>query len=133
VVDHQVHDELHVALVQRGDQRVEIGERAEERVDVVVVADVVAVVALRRAVHGRQPQHVHAEVREVVELGEDAAEVTHAVAVGVREAARVHLVHHRPRPPLRRGSVHTHGARRARCGHVNRRSPGRTTRIQRNP
>jgi hypothetical protein len=34
VVDHQVHDQLHAALVQRGDQLVEVGERAEGRVDV---------------------------------------------------------------------------------------------------
>jgi hypothetical protein len=47
VVDHEVHHELDAARVQGGDQGVEIGERAEGRVDVLVVADVVAVVVLR--------------------------------------------------------------------------------------
>ena len=51
VVDDEVEDELHAALVQRRDQGVQVGQGAEERVDVLVVADVVAVVLLRRGVH----------------------------------------------------------------------------------
>jgi hypothetical protein len=47
VVDDEVHDQAHPAGVQRGDELVELGQRAEERVDVLVVADVVAVVGLR--------------------------------------------------------------------------------------
>jgi len=46
VVHHQVHHQLHAAGVQRGDELVEVGEGAEHRVDVAVVADVVAVVVV---------------------------------------------------------------------------------------
>ncbi len=55
VVDDEVHDELHPARVQPLDQGVEVCERPEQRVDVLVVADVVAVVRLRRPVHRGQP------------------------------------------------------------------------------
>ena len=48
VVHHQVHDQLHAALVQRTDQFVHVLQRAEQRIDVGVIADVVAVVVLRR-------------------------------------------------------------------------------------
>ena len=44
------------------DQLVELRQRAEQRVDVLVVADVVAVVGLRRGVDRREPQDVDAEV-----------------------------------------------------------------------
>ena len=47
VVDDQVHDDLQAALVRFGEQLVHIGHRAEQRVDVLVVGDVVAVVVLR--------------------------------------------------------------------------------------
>ena len=50
VVHDQVHHQLHAPFVDAGDQRVEVGERAEHRLDAVVVADVVAVVVLRRRV-----------------------------------------------------------------------------------
>ena len=92
VVDDEVHHEPHAALVQRGDQLVEVGEGAEQRVDVLVVADVVAVVVHRRPVDRREPHHVDAELLQVVQAGQHAAQVAHAVPVGVGEAARVDLV-----------------------------------------
>jgi hypothetical protein len=46
-VDNEVHHELDPAAVELGDQLVESGQCAEHRVDVLVVADVVAVVVLR--------------------------------------------------------------------------------------
>ena len=100
VVDHQVHDELDAPLVQAGDEGVELLERAEQRVDVVVVADVVAVVRLRRPVDRGEPHHVDAEGLEVVEVGADPGEVTDPVAVGVGEAARVDLVDDGGLPPV---------------------------------
>ena len=50
-----------------GDQRVEIGERAEERIDVGVVGDVVAEVLHRRGEEGREPDRVDAEIGDVGE------------------------------------------------------------------
>ena len=50
VVGHEVDDDADAACVRLGDHGVEVGERAEERVDVAVVGDVVAGVALGRGV-----------------------------------------------------------------------------------
>ena len=102
VVDDQVHHELHAALVDAVEQRVEVGERAEDRVDVLIVADVIAVVVLRRRIDRREPQHVDAERREIVEPRGDARQVTDTVTVGVGEAARVDLIDDRGLPPVGR-------------------------------
>ena len=51
---------------------VEVGEAAEERVDVRVVGDVVAEVGHRRAEDRRQPDRVDAQPLEVVQAVEDA-------------------------------------------------------------
>ena len=67
VVDHEVHHELHPARVDGAEQAVEVRERAEHRLDALVVGDVVAVVVLRRGVDRRQPDDVDAEPRQVVE------------------------------------------------------------------
>ena len=85
------------------EHHVEVGERAEERVDVAVVGDVVAGVLLRRALERAQPDGVDAEVGEVVEVRRDAGEVADAVARAVGEGARVDLVDHGGAPPLRGG------------------------------
>src|SRR4029077_4729110 len=92
VVDDQVHDQPHAAGVQLADQLVQVGERAEQRVDVLVVADVVAVVVHRGPVHRGKPDHVGAQALQVVQVGQHAAQVADAVPGRVGEAARVHLV-----------------------------------------
>ena len=99
VVDHQVHDQLHAAGVQlrRAARPGRRGCRTAGRCP--VVADVVAVVVHRRAVDRGQPDHVHAETVQVVDVADDAAQVADAVAVGVGEAAGIDLVDD-PAPPV---------------------------------
>ena len=81
VVDDEVHDDLEPALVRAGDQLVDVGEATEQRVDVLVVADVVAIVVLRRLVDRRQPNHVNPQRGKVIELRDDAMDVTDAIAI----------------------------------------------------
>ncbi|CAO0825743.1 hypothetical protein SMICM17S_09711 [Streptomyces microflavus] len=99
VVDDQVHDELHPALVDGAQEPVEVGEGSEERVDVLVVADVVPVVVVRGGVDRGEPQDVDAELGQVVEPFDDALQVADAVRIRVGEAAGVDLVDHRFAPP----------------------------------
>ena len=49
---------------------------------------------------GRQPDGICAEVFEIVELLGDAFEITDAVAVAVRETARVDLIKNCGLPPF---------------------------------
>lgn len=81
-------------------QPVELGEVAEERVDVAVVGDVVAVVGLRGGVEGAQPDPVDTQLLQVRQSGADSGEIADAVAGAVQEAADVHLVDHCLTPPV---------------------------------
>jgi hypothetical protein len=85
----------------RCDQRVEIAERAEHRVDVAVVRDVVTEIEHRRAEEGRDPDRVDPERRDIGQALDDAGEVADAVAVRILEAARIDLVDHPAAPPVR--------------------------------
>ena len=86
--------------MEAGHQLVQVGQGAEQRVDVLVVAYVIAVVVHWRAVHGREPDDVHAQAGQVVKAADDAGKVAHAVAVGVGKAAGVDLVNGpAPAPP----------------------------------
>ena len=99
VVGHQVHQDADAPLAGLADQGVEVVEGPEGGVDVPVVRDVVAPVAVGRAGHRRQPHGGDAEPRQVVELGHDAGQVAHAVAVGVGVGAGVDLVEDAAVPP----------------------------------
>lgn len=109
VVQNEVEDELHVALVALFDELLDVGDVAVLGVDRLVVRDVVAHVDLfhRHRWHqqsfaltdlvrgepahiggledGGEPDDVGAEGLDVVELGNDALDVSNAIAVRVAE------------------------------------------------
>jgi hypothetical protein len=116
MVRHPVDQDAQPAVVRGGEQLVEVRERAEQRIDVAVVGDVVAVVPHRRAIERRQPDRVDAEPHQMVEMPPDAREVADAVAAEIAEAARIDLVDDRRLPP---------GLGAAALGHEPRRSHGR--------
>ncbi len=99
VVGDEVHDDPQAQRVGVADQRVRVQQGAEHRVHRPVVGHVVAGVGLRGGVERREPDGVHAEVAQVGQTAADAGQVAHAVAVGVGETARVHLVDDRVPPP----------------------------------
>ena len=92
MVDHQVHHQLDATLMHAGQQLLPVGQRAELVHDVLVVADVVAVVVVGRLVDRRQPDHVDAQVLEIIELADNPAQVADAVAVAVAKAAGIDLI-----------------------------------------
>ena len=103
VVRDQVDGDLQAVLVGVGDQPVERGQVAEERVDVARVGHVVAVVGHRRGVERRQPQRVHPEQLQVAQPRPDALQVADPVPVGIGERPDVDLVDHGVAPPLHGG------------------------------
>ena len=94
-------------------QAVEVVERAEDRVDLVVVGHVVADVEAGRRVDRREPDRVDAErslgaVVEIVQVLDDAGQVAHSIVVRIGERARIDLVHDSALPPVgtERGTLH---------------------------
>ena len=92
VVHHQVGDHADAALVGGLDEAADVLDRAVVGLDREEVGDVVAAVAQRRLEERQQPDAVHAQPLQVVELLGQAAEVAGTVAVGVEEGACVDLV-----------------------------------------
>ena len=58
VVGHEVDDHLQAQLVRPFQQRVEVVDGTEDRVDVAVVGDVIAGIGLRGGVEGAEPDRV---------------------------------------------------------------------------
>ncbi len=105
VVGDDVDDRPQAGVAGLGDERLGLGQRAEGGVDGPVVGDVVAAVGHRRRVPGVEPQGVDAEGPQVRQAGADAGQVARPVAVGVGEAADVHLVDGGATPPGARAFV----------------------------
>ena len=99
MVDDQIHHDFQTALMRLGKQFIHIVKRAEHRIYALVIRDIVAVVILRGLVDRAQPQHINAQVGEIIQAAGDALDIAEAIAIGVLEATRVNLVHHGVRPP----------------------------------
>ena len=123
VVRDVVEDDLEPTPMGLVEERVEVGEGAEPRIDGAVVGDVVAEVGHRRGIDRRDPERVHAEPLEVGEALRDAGQVADAVAVRVQERARVDLVDHASLPP--RAGRHPRSSKKTRRGRTRRRSMSR--------
>ena len=80
-------------------QRVEIGERAEDRVHPAIISDIIAEIAHRRGEEGRNPDRVHAQPGDMLQPRGDARQVANAVTVRILKAARIDLIEDRALPP----------------------------------
>ena len=60
MVDHEIHDQLDAALVHPREHLLPVRKRAELLHDVLIVADVIAVVVVGRLVDGGQPDDIDA-------------------------------------------------------------------------
>ena len=94
-----VDDDFEAEAVGAFEQPVEIGQRSEDRVDPLIVGDVVAIILHRGSEEGRQPHCVDAQRGDMVEPLGDPGEVADPVAIGVEEGAGVDLIDDRAAPP----------------------------------
>ena len=100
MVHDQVDDQSHVPRLDRCQHPVEVGHGAELLHHLAIVANVVSVVGVRRIVVRRQPDHVDAQLLQIVQARRDALQVADPIAVRVLKRARIDLVDDRFFPPL---------------------------------
>ena len=67
VVDDEIHDDTHAELVSASDEPIEGVQIPEERINVSIVGDIVAVVCLRGSVDRGDPHDIDAEVSQIVQ------------------------------------------------------------------
>ena len=106
VVDHQIHQNVHIPFFGLGDQPFHVFHRTETGIDVIVIRDVVPLIRQRGGIAGGEPDHVHAKLLQIVQFGDNAGNITDAVSVGIIEAFRIDLICHFVMPPFFRHSMY---------------------------
>ena len=99
MVDRQIEDQLDAARVAQRDQLIQILLRAELRIDLVIIGNVIFMIG-RRGKNRRQPDPFDAEgfsgiriaVVQVIHTVDDAPKIADAVVVGIGERADKDLV-----------------------------------------
>lgn len=92
MVNNEIHQQLHAAIMTSLNQPLHIRDRAVFIRNAVVIGNVIPHVHLGRLVRRTEPDNVHADVLDVVQLGDDARDVADAVIVGVFEGGGPDLV-----------------------------------------
>ena len=103
---NEIEQDADPELSRGCDQRIEILDRPEVRVDASIVGDVVAPVTVRRREGRVEPDAVNAEPVEVVQAPAKAYEVADTVAVRISEGPRIRLVENAAVPPRLPGRSH---------------------------
>src|SRR5256885_15359605 len=99
VVGYKVQDELEVALVGLLKQGVQVRQGSEERMDIGVIANIIAKIGHRRRIDGREPDRVNAEPAQIVQFAGDSREIPYPIAIAIEKTPRVDLINHTRLPP----------------------------------
>src|SRR6184192_573630 len=70
----------------------EIIERAEIRINIEIIGNIVTIVAQRRRIERQQPDGGDPEFLEIIQLLHEPAKIAHAVAIAVAKSLDVQLV-----------------------------------------
>ena len=91
VVDDQVHNQLHVTLLDLFDEIVNICQRSITRIDILIVSDVVAHISLRALVDWGHPNNIDAQIFQIIKLFRNTRHISPAIVIGILEGRRVDL------------------------------------------
>lgn len=108
MVQHQIHHQLHAARMHLTEQPVKIIHRPEFLHNVTVITNIIAVVMVWRFINRTHPDDIDTQILQVIELGQNPAQIAYAVTIAVHKANRINLVHDAFFPPFRvhSGSLH---------------------------
>ena len=100
VVQYQIHDDADSSLFALRNQLVHVSQISENRINILVIGNVIAIVVLRGAEYGRQPDSVNAKLLQIGKLPDNSLEIADAVCVAVVKASGINLLNNRLLPPL---------------------------------
>ena len=92
VIQYQIHDDTDAMLFGFRDQAVHIFQTSEDRVNILVVGDVVAVIILWRTINRGEPDGVNTQVFQVVQTADDSRDIADTVSVGILKTLRINLI-----------------------------------------
>jgi len=107
MIDDQFSDDAQAAFVRGREERLKILQRAEVRIDVVVISDVVAIIAQWRWIERQEPDRGDTEFLQIIELLDQPAKIADAVTVTVMKSLNMQLVDDRVFVPKRVGDGFT--------------------------
>ncbi len=94
VIKDQFGDDTNAAAVGGAQQLFKVTQSVVDRVDGVVVGDIITVVPLWRGVEREEPERRDPELLQVIEFTDQAAKIADAIGIGIGKSLDMQLVDH---------------------------------------
>ena len=99
MVHHKIHDDFDVPFMAFLQQKIKILHGSEFLHDASIIGNVVSVVTVGGLIYRVKPQHVRAQVFQIIQLLDNSPQIPDSVAVAVFETSDIDLIYNRFFPP----------------------------------
>ena len=100
VIDHQIHQDVHISFFGFCDQLFHIFHCTEARVDIIVIGNIISFVGQWRRVAGGEPDNVYSQVLQIIKLAYNTGNIADSVPIGIVEALWIDLISYFVMPPF---------------------------------
>ncbi len=101
MIDDEIHHDPDASFTGLDDEAIHIGEGSEFRVNLIVIADVVAKIDIGAFINRGEPNDANAQVLKIIELGDNAWYIADAIPIRIAKAPRINLINDvRPEKPI---------------------------------
>ena len=100
MVDDEIEDDPDAVFLGVFLKAAEIRKCSVNRIDILIIGDIVAKIHLRGREAGSYPNRIHSQTLQVIHSGVDPVQVSDAIASAVGKTAGIDFVKHSMLPPL---------------------------------
>ena len=100
VIHHEIENDFDAAFMRFEDQLFNLSHRPENRIDFEEVGNIIAIIDFRRFEDRIQPNHIDAQILNIIQTVDNTANIPDTIPVGVLKTHRIHLIHNQSMPPL---------------------------------
>ena len=100
VIYDQIQDHIHAPLPRLPEEFLHLGICPEDRIDLVIIADIIALVDKRRLITGANPQNIHPQILQIIQLFYDSAQISDPVSIGIHKTLGIDLINNLVVPPF---------------------------------
>ena len=100
MVQHQIHNNPDVSFFRLCNQLFHVRKCSEDRVDILIIGNIVAIIVHRRTVNGRKPDRIDTQFFQIRQSFNNALQISDSIPVAVLKASGINLINYRIFPPV---------------------------------
>ena len=101
VVQNQIHDNTDPPFLRFRNQFIHILQLTENRINILIIGDIITIIILRRTKYRRQPNRINSQLLQIRELLYNPLKISYSIRIAVIKASGINLINNRLLPPFR--------------------------------